>query len=133
MLISIFNCPECGIVFKFQSRLTTHKKVHKRSLDQTCKKGSKVFLRKYYFDVHLKYCIGYNDEFDSSSERPYFLVASLVIDPPGQPIFEPSTDSPEDQNEIDLEEPVNQFVNQFAESSPISLSNPRNDSLIKKY
>ena len=33
-----------------------------------------------------------------------------MTDPPGQPMFEPSTDLPEDQNEIDLEEPVN-FLN----------------------
>ena len=33
-----------------------------------------------------------------------------MTDPPGQPTFEPSTDLPEDQNEIDLEEPVN-FLN----------------------
>ena len=84
-----FNSSECGKVFKFKSRLTTHKKVHKKSLDQTRKKGSTVFLRKYYFDAHLKYCTGYsNDEFDSSSQRSSFLVVSLVIDPPGQPTFE---------------------------------------------
>ena len=114
--------------------MKTHKKVRKKNINQTCKKCSKIFQRKDCFDAHLKYSIGYNnDEVDSSSERPFFADLSLVIDPPGQPTFEPSTDSPEDQNEIDLEEPVNQFVNQFAESSPISLSNPRNDSLIKKY
>ena len=43
---------------------------------------------------------------------------SLVIDPPGQPMFEPSTDSPEDQNEIDLEEPVN-FLNHLQSLSLI--------------
>ena len=46
-----------------------------------------------------------------------------MIDPPRQPTFEPSTDLPQDQNEIHLEEPVNQF----SESSPISLSNLRNE------
>ena len=106
-------------VFNFKSRLTAHKKVHKKSVDQTCKKCSKVFQRKDYFDPHLKYCIGYNnDEFDSSSEQPSIVDVYLVIDPPGEPTFEPSTDSPEDQNEINLED----TVNQFSESSPISLS-----------
>ena len=84
--------------------MTAHKKVHKKSVDETCKKCSKVFRRKDYFDAHLKYCIGYNnDVFDSSSELPSFVDVSLVIDPPGQPIYEPSNDSPEDQNEINLE------------------------------
>ena len=79
--------------------MTAHKKVHKKGIDQTCKKGSKVFWRKDYFDAHLKYCIGYNnDEFDSLSERPSFVDISLVIDPAGQPTFESLTDSPEDQN-----------------------------------
>ena len=116
-------------VFNFKSRLTAHKKVHKKSVDQTCKKCAKVFQRKDYFDPHLKYCIGYNnDEFDSSSEQPSIVDVYLVIDPPGEPTFEPSTDSPEDQNKINLED----TVNQFSESSPISLSNPRNE-YFKKY
>ena len=109
--------------------MTAHKKVHKKSVDQTCKKCSKVFWKKDYFDAHLKHCIGYNnDEFDSSSERPSFVDVSLVIDPLGQPTFEPSNDSSEDQNEINLEEPVSQF----SESSLISLYNPRNE-YFKKY
>ena len=88
--------------------MTAHKKVCKKNIDQTCKKCAKVSWRKDYFDAHLKYCIDYNNyELDSSSEWSSFV--SLVIDPPGQPTFEPSTDSPEDQNEINLEDPVNQF------------------------
>ena len=66
---------------------------------------SKIFQRKDCSDAHLKYSIGYNnDEVDSSSERPSFADVSLVIDPPGQPTFESSTDSPEDQNEINFSE-----------------------------
>ena len=90
--------------------MTAHKKVQKKSVKHTCKKSSKVFRRKDYFDVHLKNCISYNnDEFDSSFKRSSFVDVSLVIDRPGQPKFEPSTESLEDQNEIDLEEAANQF------------------------
>ena len=57
-----FNCSDCGKVFKFKNRLTAHKKVHKKSIDQTCKNCSKIFHRKDYFDAHVKHCIGYNND-----------------------------------------------------------------------